>query len=158
MPRKLTKATKRRSPKRGPRRRSAASPAFSSGLQAGLIRDIQGYHRALTAQRAEIDAQITAIEQALGAFGAATARSAAAPHRAAAPSSRPNGPRPGSLKDFIGRVLSSSGSPMMVKDIASAVVKAGYKTKNKTLATSVGLALADMRNVKKVSRGKYRLK
>jgi hypothetical protein len=155
MPRKLKKTTKRRRPKQRiiGRAKSAAS-TLPSGLQAGLIRDIQSYHRALTDRRAEIDGQIMAIEQALGAFGVGSAKAA----RPTSKASRSGGAREGSLKDYVGRVLAASGSAMMVKDIAAAVVKSGYKTKNKTLATSVGLALADMGSVKRVSRGQYRLK
>ena len=47
---------------------------------------------------------------------------------------------------------------MQVKDIASAVVRAGYKTRNQTLAKSVGLALASMPEVEKVGRGAYQLR
>ena len=46
---------------------------------------------------------------------------------------------------------------MAVKDITAAVRKSGYKTKNKTLDTSVGIALAEMKNAAKLRRGVYRL-
>jgi hypothetical protein len=67
------------------------------------------------------------------------------------------GARQGSLKDFIGRVLSGHGV-MSVKEITAGVRKAGYKTRNKTLSKSVGIALAQMPGVEKVDRGQFRLK
>jgi hypothetical protein len=66
--------------------------------------------------------------------------------------------RPGSLKDFIVRVLSAASGPMSVKDIAAGVLEAGYKSKNRTLAKSVGIALAQMPEVARVRRGVFRLK
>ena len=67
------------------------------------------------------------------------------------------GPRPGSLKSVITTVLTGKGI-MAVKDITAGVLKAGYKTRNKTLAKSVGIALAEMKNVAKIGRGRFRLK
>lgn len=64
--------------------------------------------------------------------------------------------REGSLKSYIDRVLRASARPMRVVQITGAVLKAGYTTKNKTLAKSVGLALRDMAGVKKVGRGAFR--
>ncbi len=45
---------------------------------------------------------------------------------------------------------------MTVKDVTTAVRKAGYKSKNKTLDKSVGVALSEMPGVKKVGRGTFR--
>jgi len=45
---------------------------------------------------------------------------------------------------------------MAVKDITKGVVRSGYKTKNKTLAKSVGIALTEMPTVEKVGRGQFR--
>ena len=44
---------------------------------------------------------------------------------------------------------------MRVAEITDAVVKAGYKTKNRTLAKSVGIALAHTPGVKRVERGVF---
>ena len=44
-----------------------------------------------------------------------------------------------------------------VGDIATAMKKAGYKSRDKRLNHSVGKALADMKNVNRVERGVYRL-
>ncbi len=48
------------------------------------------------------------------------------------------------------------GKPMRVIQITAAVLKAGYSTKNKALAKSVGVALREMLGVKKVGRGTLR--
>jgi hypothetical protein len=45
-----------------------------------------------------------------------------------------------------------------VKDVTAAVRAAGYRSKNKTLDKSVGVALREMRQVVKVARGQYRLR
>ena len=47
---------------------------------------------------------------------------------------------------------------MAVKDITAAVLKAGYPSKSKTLAHSVGVALREMPGVVKVGRGQFRLR
>jgi hypothetical protein len=42
---------------------------------------------------------------------------------------------------------------MPVSEITAAVVRAGFKSKNKTLGTTVGIALAGMPGVRRVRRG-----
>jgi hypothetical protein len=107
----------------------------------------------MSAERAALDAQISALESALAAMGTGvTARNGAT--RVRASSER----RAGSLKDHIQRVLAKAGAPMAVSDITAAVVRSGFKSKNKTLGTSVGIALADMPGVRRVGRGVYRLR
>jgi hypothetical protein len=44
---------------------------------------------------------------------------------------------------------------MPVEYIAAAIVRFGFKSKNKTLGTSGGIALGDMPGVPRVSRGVY---
>jgi len=61
------------------------------------------------------------------------------------------------MKDYILKVL-AGGRVMRVNEIAQAILDAGFKTKNQTLAKSVGIALAQMPQLKKVGRGKYRIK
>ena len=88
------------------------------------------------------------------------------PVRAVAIAARSTGIRPaaasggqfraGSLKQFITRVM-PSGRAMAVKDVTTGIKKAGYKTKNKTLAKSVGVALAEMPNVQRIGRGQFKL-
>jgi len=107
----------------------------------------------LLGQRAHLDAQIAAVDQALHALGTTPAPLSAGRRGRVAG----GGPREGSLKDFIARVL-KSGGVMAVKDITDGVMQAGYQTKNRTLAKSVGIALTEMSNVEKVARGQFRLK
>jgi len=148
---KAAKRARKRVLRRAVRAGAAGRPAARA---AGALREIRAYRQTLVARRAELDSRVNAIDQALAALGAA-ARSA--PRRAArAP--RSSGPRRGSLKHFIERVLSASKGPIAVRDTTTAVLRAGFKTKNKTLAKSIGTALSQMPNVVKVSRGLFRLR
>jgi hypothetical protein len=110
-------------------------------------------HAHLTARRAELDGRITALDQALAALDGSPAAAGTAGRRATGGS-----PRPGSLKEFIRRVLRADGGPMRVMDIAQAVLDAGFRTGDKTLRHSVSVALRHLRGVKKVERGVYRVK
>ncbi len=56
------------------------------------------------------------------------------------------------------RVLAAHRGPMIVRDIAAAVLKAGYKSRDKTLGHTVGKLLAAMPNAVRVARGQYRLR
>ena len=47
---------------------------------------------------------------------------------------------------------------MRVQDIEKAVRAGGFKTKNKTLGKSIGIALLDMQGVERVARGLYELR
>jgi uncharacterized C2H2 Zn-finger protein len=142
-------------------RKRVARPAVRAGAArrpaaraTGALRAIRAYRQTLVARRAELDSRVNAIDRALAALGAVSrpvaARAARAPRSA--------GSRTGSLKYFIERVLSAGKGPMAVKDTTAAVLKAGFKTRNKTLAKSVGVALSQMANVVKVSRGRFRLR
>lgn len=146
---------------RGPKLRvvTAAAPAAPAASVAATY--LQAAHRELLGQRSSLDAQILQIESMLRSFGNRPAVSAAAVGRA--PRSVQTGSaaskayRSGSLKAHIADVL-STGGVQSVKDIADGVMASGYATKNKTLAKSVGIALTEMKNVIKVSRGKFRLR
>lgn len=125
------------------------------GTPSNVLRELSQYRAQLMAQRAGLDEKLASIDRILG--GGAPRTPAAAP--AAAKRGRGGrrgrrGPRAGSLKEYILNVLDQAGKPMRVTDIASAVVDAGYKSKNKTLAKSVGIALAQLK-VKKYGRGLY---
>jgi hypothetical protein len=120
---------------------------------ADVAAQTRAYRDQLAAQRVELDTQLVAIDNAMamlgGAVGVATRR--VTKHRR-------GGKRPGSLKDFIVRVLRGRVRPMSVMDITAAVRKAGYATKNRTLDKSVGNALADLPEIARVARGQYRLR
>jgi hypothetical protein len=159
--RKRRKAvTRRRVGRRGMARRGRPP-----GGMAGALRSLHEYHGELVAQRGQLEAQIHAVENALSVMGG-TPRAYAGRGRVGRPPGRRPGrppsmgraPRPGSLKAYILDVLSHGGGTMAVKDITSGVLSSGYKTKNRTLAKSVGIALTEMKNVTKVGRGKFRLR
>jgi hypothetical protein len=135
-----------------------------------MIASMQTYRGELVARREALDRQLGALDEALVTMGGG----AAAPRRGPG---RPRGsrnavprvqagngrrtakaPREGSLKEYILKVLSGSGGVMAVKDISAGVLAAGFDTKNKTLAKSVGVALRDLRGVQQVGRGRFRLK
>ena len=146
----MARAKKRGTAARRPRmarggRRKAAGDVVGT-LQAALAE--------LRVQRDAIERQMGSLESTLREFGGVVA---AAPGRRGPGRPRGGGPRPGSLKDFIQRAL-SGGEVMAVKDIADAVIKAGFETSNQTLAKSVGIALTQMPNVAKVGRGRFKVK
>lgn len=126
----------------------------SAGVSGALL-GLQAYWSELSAQRAEIEAQIQAVARAIEVMGGHAAPARGAGRRPGRPPG--GGVRPGSLKAFIADVLRGSGI-MAVKDITDGVRRAGYKTRNKTLAKSVGIALTEMRGVAKVGRGRFRMK
>jgi hypothetical protein len=148
---------KRTAPMTKTKRAKRTPTTMSLGAADGLVpvvQEIQTHRDKLAGDRAFLDRQIALLDQTLVDLGAV------APARKA-PSGRGRrgaSYRSGSLKVHIQQVLQAQGGPMAVKDITVAVRKSGYKTKNKTLDKSVGNALADMRNVAKISRGVFRAK
>jgi hypothetical protein len=149
----------RKRPK-NPRRavaRPSQAPAARTGSFAGLVSSLQSSHRALVAERDTLSAQIAALESAMNAVsGSGVVRNGKAAMRKARDGSAAEY-RAGSLKDHVHRVLSKSSTPLPVSEIAASVVRSGFKSKNKTLATTVGIALADMPGVRRVKRGVYGL-
>ncbi|MCH7592749.1 MAG: C2H2-type zinc finger protein [Planctomycetes bacterium] len=118
----------------------------------GVLGSLKAYHDRLTVQRNEIDSQMQAIDAAMATLGAGAARPVIVRR------SRGKGPRAGSLKEYIARVLRGLVRGKSVKDIAAAVKKAGYKSKSKRWGHTVSKVLADMKDVTRVGRGVYRLK
>jgi len=149
---------KRRGRKPGRQQVAPAPAAPANNVVANLL----SARNALLAQRDAIEKQLGLINQALTAASAVLPRRRGRPLKlapVAGPAARPaSGHRPGSLKDFVVRVLSAASGPMSVKDITTAVLEAGYKSRNRTLAKSVGIALAQMPEVARVRRGVFRLK
>jgi hypothetical protein len=130
----------------------------------GAIAGIQAARAELAERRAALDAQIGALESALRTMGAgvggAVRRGPGRPPGSSGGNGRRGrrggrGPRAGSLKEYILKVL-GGGGVMRVKDIASGVLSAGFRSKNQTLAKSVGVALRDLQGVKQVGRGQFR--
>ena len=147
------KAAKRITRKAVRRARRSVKRAPRSETQP-LLLQMQAYRNDLLTQRAQVISQIDAIDKALGVMGGTVRASARKPGRGR----RAGTTRPGSLKSYITRVLHARGSAMAVKDGTAGVLKAGFKTRNKTLAKSVGVALGQMPTVRRVSRGMFRFK
>lgn len=161
------KAAKKQSKKVAKRQRKPAS-AMGRGADVSdefspIREDLEAHRARLATRRDELDSLIAHIDGMLGTIeGSPRASAAPSPlRRPAGKVSRriPGGGgvtvRKGSLKDHIMQVMAGKGT-MAVKDITSGVRKTGYKTRNKTLAKSVGIALAQMPNVEKVGRGQFR--
>ena len=142
---KRVKATKRASVA------TRANRGSGSDL-AGVRGRLKAYRDRLADQRNEIDNRMQTVDAALAALGAGTAKPVVVRRR------RGEGARAGSLKEYIARVLRGTARGKSVKDIATAVLKAGCKSKDKRLNHAVGKALAGMNNVTRVGRGVYRLK
>ncbi len=124
----------------------------AGGGLGGALSSLNAFRDQLADQRSEIDNRMQAIDGALAALDAGTAKPVVVRRR------RGKGPRAGSLKVYIARVLRGLARGKSVGDIATAVKKAGYKSRDKRLSQSVGKALADMKNVTRIGRGVYRLK
>jgi hypothetical protein len=158
--RKGRKAVAKRSIKR--RRVAKAKRGTRKAGVGGALSGLKTYRTQLVARRNELDAQIQAVDGALRVMGVAvTARRPAGRVAGRIIRRRPagkggrRGPRAGSLKEHILGVLAGRGV-MSVKDITEGVLAGGYRTKNKTLAKSVGIALTELPNVSKVARGRFR--
>lgn len=151
------KVAKKKVAKRGPGRpRGTTSKRAAAPATSGVAQDINAAISKLLTQRNSIDSQIALLQRTLSELGAvATVKSVGRP---TGPGRGRRGPRAGSLKEYIENVLSAAGGEMGVKDITDAVIASGYKSKNKTLGKSVGIALVQMPNVTKVSRGVFKLR
>lgn len=156
-------------PRKAKRGRRPGRPKGSGGATswASAASGLKSYRNTLATDRDALDEKIGALDSALDAMGAgAPAARGPARRSAGKPGPKPGpgpgrgrrGPRKGSLKEYITKVLGGRVRGMAVKDITTSVLRSGYKSKNKTLAKSVGIALADMRGVSKLGRGVYQLK
>lgn len=125
--------------------------------EAGARAALSSYRAQLMTERNSLDARISGIDAALAAMGVSVARGGGGGGSSGVgrtPTGRSY--RKGSLKEYIHNVLAHAGGPMAVKDISAGVVDAGYKSANKTLAKSVGIALTTMSGVSKVGRGLFK--
>ena len=163
---KVAKKAKRSTVRRKVVRTVAASRAkigpiraFSTGVSGfeGIIDGMKAHQSELLAQRTSLDAQIDAFARAMEAIGAATPRGRTP--RAGKKRGRPVEAvgRPGSLKNYIVRVLRQSAKPMSLKDIGTRVKKSGFKTKAKDLSKAVSNTLPGLKHVKRVGYAKYQL-
>ena len=119
-----------------------------------VLSEMRAYHAELTTMRGSLDSQINAIESAMSAMGGLQAK--AAPRRGRPPgrTTRRAG-RAGSLKESIVNVLRTQRTAMSPRELSSAVVRAGYKTKAKDLTKAISNILPQLKMIKKVGRGMY---
>jgi len=153
--------------RRGPGRpRKSGAPAAGGEAATRIVSEMSAYREHLVAQRESIEAQLSGIENAMSAMGTGAM---IVPGRPGRPSGRPagrrgrrgrgrpkgSGGRSGSLKPMVVQVLRQRGGAMTPQEIATAVVRAGYRTKAGNLTKAVSNALPDIREVKRVGRGQY---
>ena len=148
-------AGKKRVVKRKARVLSARKAPAGGGSR--VLREMKVYHADLTAMRSSLDAQIGAIEAAMEAMTGIRAKAAPRPKRRAQARGRGRAGRAGSLKDSVVGVLRKYRTPMSPRELSSAVVRAGYKTKAKDLTKAISNILPQLKMVKKVGRGMYRV-
>lgn len=154
---KRSKTTRRNLLKRGrPSVRVVSGRASASDGSERIVAQMQEYHRELLVQRRSLDAEIVVLTRAMQTMGAA------APSRA--PRRSPKRGRPpvrhgtrAPLKDSIVNVLRQQSRPMRPGEIAAHLKKAGFKSKARDLAKSVSNRLSELKMVKKVGVGMYRL-
>jgi hypothetical protein len=121
-------------------------------VMADMLYEFTARRAELAAQRATLDSQAAALDRVIAAFGkpaAAKVRRGGHQRRAAQETSLPA---------HILRVLRAHRRPMAIKAVTAAVLKAGYKSKNKELPKTVGKYLARLPGVIRVARGVFRLK
>ena len=152
------KGSKNKAAKRGPRKtaRRGRSDVTVEQLQRELTRKQARLERIKARQRESLVKQLAAIDAELAAVGDAQAggRRRSAGGRKTAGGRRKSG---ATLTDAIAKVLARRSKGMSVKDVAAAVVQAGYKSSSKNLYPMVSQALRDKR-FKKVARGVYAMK
>ncbi len=123
---------------------------------ANLLSGIQAYHEGLLARRDQIDREVSALGNALSALGSTQA----SPARAVGQKRgrRGAGAREGSLKSFIVKVLGRRSTPATPMEIASMVMRSGFKSRSKHLSTAVSNVLPELKAVKRVGFGLYSLR
>lgn len=123
---------------------------------ADILSGIRAYHESLLAKRDQIDIELSALGGVLSALGSASG----SPVRVGAPKRgrRGAGAREGSLKSFIVKVLEGRSTPASPKEIASKVLRSGYKSRANNLTKAVNTALRELKVVRKVGFGLYSLR
>ena len=123
---------------------------------AGLLSKMQAYHDQLHAECDSVAAQMDAISSMMEMLGASSPSSGPRPtstRRAPAP----RGGRASLIKPFILKAFRQRSTPMGPSDIATSIRRLGYKSKAKDLAKMVSKKLPDLKEVKKVGRGLYKI-
>ncbi len=152
---------------RRPMRRVGAVRSMGFEGSTRLIVEMQTYHGDLLLQRTSLDGQIDAVARAMEAMGSTTparaprkAKSAGRKFtgrgRAAARPKSGKGPRTGSLRDYITRVLRQNKKGLSPREIGTRVIKAGFKTKAKDITKAVSNTIPKVKSVKRIGFGVYR--
>jgi hypothetical protein len=134
-----------------------AKSRVQAGDPAQLVDSVRAWRSELAAEQAQLAVQLGALDQLLTTLGGTAPK----PTAGRALQGRTirgghGGAREGSLKSYIDRVLRATRRPMRRAEVAAAVLKAGYKSRNKAFAKSVGVALRTMPGVKKIGHGVFR--
>jgi hypothetical protein len=144
---------------RPPTRRAPGRPAKATiGRQTHdgrlrLLQELQVARADLAAQAAELNTQLMGLDEVLALLGGPARIDVAPGMRAGRRISAP-----GTLREHIERVLHARRGPLHVREITTAVLRAGFKSRDKALTRSVGKTLRRMPNVVKAGRGTYRTK
>jgi hypothetical protein len=133
-------------------RRTTAARGGTTPLARTLLQRLRRHRAALASRLAGLQSEMSRVEKAIAAVSEQTITG---PRSRS--SRRARGVRAGSLRDHITKFLRSSRAPKSPKQITEGVLKAGYKTKSKHLATAVRNALSKIEGIKKVGFGMYRL-
>ena len=133
-----------------------ARTAVATGSE-NIVQVMQAHHSELLTQQADLDAQITAFENAMGAIGATASTSATS--STGKKRGRPvgSGGKKGTLKSYIQRVFGKVTKPLSPRQIAERVEKAGYKSKSASLTRAVSNTLPKVKGVKRLGHGKYQM-
>ncbi|HUU82236.1 MAG TPA: hypothetical protein VM243_01915 [Phycisphaerae bacterium] len=152
----MAKKRKRRKKKVARKTGRAKAQGRAAG-PAGLLKQLAAHRQMLEQQQVALQDEMDSIAAAIQALGGADGRRRGARRatRRATPGAR-RGIRKGSLKSYILRVLKGKGE-MAVKDVAVAVRHAGYRTGSSNFPNQVSNALAQMDQVTKTGRGRYRM-
>lgn len=148
-------AKKRKTRRNKGGRRKATGRAAGGAGTGGLVKQLQAYRSDLIGRQAGLQAEIDGLGAAIAAMGGSGTVGPGRPKASVGGGRGRRGARPGSLKSYILRVM-KKGSQMAVKDIAVAVKRSGYSTNSSNFANQVSNALAQMGELTKVERGRYR--
>jgi hypothetical protein len=116
----------------------------------------------LRSRRSKLAGRLDSIDKKIAALGGTSGGAAVARKRISRVGRgvrrgrRPKGEAP--LVEYIKRVLAKEPKGIRIKNIVKGVLSAGYKTGSKDFYGIVAPTLRDMPEVKKVSRGVYKLK
>ena len=110
------------------------------------------YIKELQARKAELTAELEAVERKLASLGARPKG------RKQAQARKPRRRRGKPLRAYIKEALSKAAKPLKVRDIEQTVRGAGYKTQAKNFYHALYTALRQDPSVRKSGRGKFTLK